>query len=82
MLPNLVGAQVQPQPRASQAPVVSAAVSKRVGTASRTTEAPVIDGLLDERLWQAAAPLTGFVQTEPLEGEPASERTEVRISLR
>ena len=59
--------------------MVSAAVSKRVATASRTSEAPVIDGILDERLWQAASPMTGFVQTEPLEGEPASERTEVRF---
>ena len=30
-------------------------------------------------MWQSATPLTGFVQAEPFEGQPASERTEVRI---
>ncbi len=42
-------------------------------------EAPVIDGYLDEELWQYAPPLTGFVQAEPFEGAPASEETEVRL---
>ena len=54
-------------------------VSKRVSSASRVTEAPSIDGALDESVWQNAAPLTGFVQAEPFEGQPASEHTEVRI---
>ncbi|MGH7466640.1 MAG: DUF5916 domain-containing protein [Longimicrobiales bacterium] len=40
---------------------------------------PVIDGKLDEAIWQQGSPLTGFVQREPQEGEPASERTELRI---
>ena len=53
--------------------------SKPVSSASRVTEAPSIDGALDERVWQDAAPLTGFVQAEPFEGQPASEHTEVRI---
>jgi hypothetical protein len=48
-------------------------------SAIRITEAPVIDGLLDDRVWQAATPLIGFVQAEPLEGQSASEATEVRI---
>src|SRR5688572_12682195 len=50
-----------------------------VATARRVTETPTIDGLLDEPVWQLAAPLTDFVQADPLEGQPASERTEVRI---
>ena len=41
--------------------------------------APVIDGHLDDDAWRAATPLTGFVQREPRPGQPASERTEVRI---
>ena len=41
--------------------------------------APVIDGMLDERVWQQATPIDDFVQTEPTEGQPATERTEVRI---
>ena len=48
-------------------------------TALRVVEAPTIDGALDEEMWQQAALLTDFVQAEPLEGQPASERTEVRV---
>ncbi len=40
---------------------------------------PVIDGHLDEAAWAAATPITGFTQRAPAPGEPASERTEVRI---
>ena len=38
-----------------------------------------IDGMLDEAAWAAAEPATDFVQFEPTEGAPASERTEVRV---
>jgi len=38
-----------------------------------------VDGHLDEAAWQGAAILTGFSQREPVEGAPASERTEVRV---
>lgn len=47
--------------------------------AVRVEVAPVIDGRLDERSWQAAQPAAGFVQNAPLAGNPASEQTEVRI---
>ena len=30
-------------------------------------------------MWQRAAPLTDFLQAEPLEGQPASEKTDVRV---
>ncbi len=38
-----------------------------------------IDGRLDEAEWAQAALLTNFTQYEPVEGRPASERTEVRV---
>ncbi len=41
--------------------------------------AVTIDGRLDEPCWLTAPPATGFRQQEPLEGEPATEETEVRI---
>jgi len=44
-----------------------------------TGPAPHIDGRLDDPAWAAAAPITRFYQTTPNEGQPASERTEVRI---
>ncbi|HEY6506929.1 MAG TPA: DUF5916 domain-containing protein [Vicinamibacterales bacterium] len=45
----------------------------------KVDEALVIDGRLDEEMWQAASPVSDFVQAEPLQGRPISERTEVRI---
>ena len=37
-----------------------------------------VDGVLDEPDWTAAAPVEGFVQHEPYDGLPATERTAVR----
>ena len=50
-----------------------------VGSAARTEVAPVIDGRLDESVWANATVITDFVQHEPLEGQAATERTEIRV---
>ncbi len=50
-----------------------------VAIASRVTLPPTVDGKLNEQLWQQAPVIAGFVQHEPFEGRPESERTEVRI---
>ncbi len=42
-------------------------------------ESIVLDGVPDEAAWQKAAPATDFRQRDPDNGEPATERTEVRI---
>ena len=47
--------------------------------AVRVEEGPVIDGVLDDRAWEQAALIDEFVQQEPLEGAPATQRTEVRV---
>ena len=44
-----------------------------------TDEPPVLDGILDEDVWLDAGLVSDFVQQEPNEGAPASERTEVRL---
>ena len=49
------------------------------GVAVRVGEAPVIDGTLSEAVWDGAPAMAGFTQREPQDGQPASERTEVRI---
>ncbi|MGH9730366.1 MAG: DUF5916 domain-containing protein [Candidatus Acidiferrales bacterium] len=41
--------------------------------------APKLDGTLTDPLWQLAKPITDFRQQEPYEGQPATEKTEVRI---
>jgi hypothetical protein len=46
---------------------------------SAAATAPEIDGALNEPIWQTAAAGDGFTQREPKEGQPASEKTEVRV---
>ena len=38
-----------------------------------------LDGILDEEVWGRAEPASDFVQVEPDNGTPATERTEVRV---
>jgi Domain of unknown function (DUF5916)/Carbohydrate family 9 binding domain-like len=47
--------------------------------AVRVTERPRIDGVLDDAVWGRAPAITDFIQQEPDEGRPATERTEVRV---
>ncbi len=47
--------------------------------ATFTSEVLTIDGVLDEPVWQTAQPITELRQREPDEGDPASQRTEVRV---
>lgn len=47
--------------------------------ATRTLEAPQIDGRLDDAAWARAEVLTDFIQSQPDAGRLATERTEVRI---
>lgn len=44
------------------------------------TEEVHLDGRLDESFWSRILPATDFLQQEPLEGRPATERTEVHIA--
>src|SRR5687767_11909187 len=58
----------------------SSAAAANVATAARATEAPTLDGdVLGDPAWANATPITGFTQEQPNEGEPVSERTEVRV---
>ena len=49
-------------------------------TASAATPAPKIDGVLDDAVWGQTTPVTGFIQSEPDEGQTATQRTEVRVA--
>jgi hypothetical protein len=44
------------------------------------TGAIVLDGVLGEEVWSTAPAADGFRQFEPKEGEPATQRTEVRFA--
>ena len=45
----------------------------------RVEQGPRVDGSLDEGVWLSAAVIDDFVQQEPSEGDPATERTVVRL---
>jgi len=47
--------------------------------ATKVDSGPRIDGLLDDAVWLTATPVESFTQQEPNLGQPATERTEVRI---
>jgi len=49
------------------------------GKLDASAEGPTIDGRVTEAVWQGVAPYTTFTQQDPIEGAPASERTEVRV---
>ena len=51
----------------------------RIGTAAVVTTSPVIDGKLNDDAWKSGQAYTDFVQRELREGEPVTERTEVRL---
>src|SRR5437762_210322 len=72
-------AQTQSGARASAPPPSSLPSTRRSGTPTVVQQAPVIDGRLDETAWRLASVYDGFVQRELREGQPVSERTEVRI---
>jgi hypothetical protein len=40
---------------------------------------PTVDGRVNDEAWIGIEPFTGFTQQDPIEGAPASERTEVRV---
>ncbi len=48
--------------------------------AVRSSEAIVVDGLLNETIWQNGAAVTQFTQRDPLENAVPTERTEVRVA--
>ncbi|MDP9206014.1 MAG: carbohydrate binding family 9 domain-containing protein [Gemmatimonadota bacterium] len=50
-----------------------------VVSATSLTGSIQLDGKLDEPAWASASPVTSFTQIDPVEGAPASEKTEVRV---
>ncbi len=48
--------------------------------AERTNEAIKIDGILNEKIWHDSFAVTDLIQKDPLEGKPATEKTEIRVA--
>ena len=66
-------------PVAKAAAGANAHAAAPVVHAARIESRMAINARLDEPQWATAVPITSFTQTDPTEGEPATERTEVRI---
>ena len=58
----------------------SASAQNPEARAVRIETPPRVDGVLDEPFWAGIPPVTGFRQRDPVDGAPASERTEMRIA--
>ncbi len=63
-----------PDPPDRDAPPATATIQ-----AVRVTTPVVVDGRLSEDAWGSAPTATRFTQREPAEGQPATERTEIRV---
>ena len=75
LLFTALSAQAQPAANAN-----TPASASHVATASKAPEAPTMDGdVLGDPAWASATPISGFIQEQPNEGQPSSERTEVRV---
>lgn len=60
---------------------VSSAIGAPQITATRITNSPpVVDGKLDDPIWQQIEPITDFTQQVPDEGAEPTEKTEVRMA--
>ena len=68
-----------PVPVAAQSADTAHASTRPRMLAAERTSPIALDGRLDESAWAASTPATGFKQSEPNEGLPASQPTEVRI---
>ena len=76
-------AQSADTPEGAAAPAAVATRSpdgRLLVVATEATTPMVVDGALDEEVWQRAEPVGGFVQSEPQDGQPATERSEVRLA--
>lgn len=60
--------------------VISSPDGRKQVTAVHASTPVTVDGALDDEVWTRAAPASGFIQADPLEGQPASEDTEVRLA--
>ena len=68
-----------PPPPVAPAVIVRDQSGRVTMRAIRLDEPLRLDGQLDERVYQTIAPVTDFIQQEPNEGAPATERTEVWV---
>jgi hypothetical protein len=76
----VLGVLASPSASPAQPSAPAPAAATLTTTAVRTAEAPVVDGdIAGDPAWANATPITAFWQEQPDEGQPASEKTDVRV---
>ncbi len=81
VLAGLAPAALRAQgPSSPESAPVRTPAGRRELAARRVRTALRLDGVLDEDVWTAGHGATGFVQSEPREGQPATEWTEVFVA--
>lgn len=82
----MLGGAASPSPLQGQiegqGPQPTAAVNDPRPTVrpTRADVAPIVDGRLDDPIWQTAAQITGLSQQRPLDGAPATEETIIKVA--
>ena len=77
--PVLAQSQSRPVAPVTDVELVAQA-SGKVAYAASVEDPPTLDGdVLGDPVWAAVEPVSGFRQSAPDEGQPATERTEVRV---
>jgi len=68
-----------PPPPVAPATVTRDAAGRATVRAVRLTSPLRLDGQLDEAVYEEVPPISDFIQTEPRNGEPATQKTEVWV---
>ena len=75
----VLGVVLAGSPAFAQSVTVSSPGGRKQMTAVRLTRSIELDGDLGDEAWASAPPAIDFIQADPLEGQPATETTEVRV---
>lgn len=78
-LPSVPVQSQGPSPSAASGTSRDHSVPVPSARAARRSAAITMDGRLADAAWQAATPVTEFTQVDPVEGQPATQRTEIRF---
>jgi hypothetical protein len=78
-LMSAAGLSAQPVAAAEQQVDLGILAGRPIVRPTRTDVGPNIDGRLDDEVWRGAEAITELVQQQPLDGAPATERTEIYL---
>ena len=77
--PSVAGVNAAPRQLTPADVLTRDDTGRTTARAIRITSPLRVDGRLDDPVYEEVPPMTGFIQTEPNDGEPATEKTEVWV---